>query len=301
MAAQAVQQPHLLGRSNPTPRVVPPDTIATTASPKMSEEATMLAAKIGLLPKLKRLEELRATAPNSEEEMALRQDVVENIMMAGYEVRAVAARIDRELANASEVLAFLAERRDRAVRLNSYADFISGGITGMISSGMKIGDAGGVAPDIIDSVEGAFQTGLATWALHEQRGEKRREQGVPSILTHLFQTKSAAQADYPPTVWTYLSSPIPASKTSASRLDIVVDRWLKVGVCFTHPRGHRHDTRTRIQHISNAETAPRVTIDILEDRIAMLNDLRATVVQMDEDLLEFTQCLQGLRRTSPAN
>lgn len=296
--ASAVEQIELLGKSNPSPRVV------AEVGPVMSQEATQFATSIGLLPKLQRIQELRQRstadggALTSLELLSLRQDVTETIVMSGYEVRTVAARIDRELANSSEVLAYLAERRDRAVRLNSYADFISGGITGIVSGGMKLGEVGGVAPDLIDTIEGGLQTSLAAWALHEQRGEARRERGVPSILSHLFQGKKSAEQDYPPAVWAYLSTPLPAAKNDACRLDLLVDRWVKLGVCFTH-RGHRVDTKQRIQNISNETPSnQKITIDVLEDRIAMLNDLRATIVQMDADLLELTQVVHGLRRVS---
>lgn len=292
LKANAVDRPDLLGRSNPTPRVVPP-LPAAIGSVKLSDEARQLGQALGLLPKLRRIEQLRATQPSSTELLAVKEDVMESCVTAGFEVRAVASRIDRELANASEVLAYLAERRDRAVRLNSYADLISGGISGLISGSMKIADAGGIAPDIIDTVEGGLQSGLATWAIKEQRGDRRREQGMPSILAHLFLPKTEAQVDYPPAVWSYLSSPLPASSSQASRLDLLVERWVKMGVCFTH-RGHAMDRRARAQQLSG-QTSHRVTVDLLEDRIAMLNDLRSTVVHMDVDLLELMQALRGTR------
>jgi hypothetical protein len=289
----AYGQTELLGRSNPTPRTVP-----AVAGATLSAEASQLAASMQVLPKLRRIQELRAASSTpSMELITLKQDSLESIVMAGYEIDTVTARIDRELANASEILAYLAERRDRAVRLNSYADFISGGITGIVSGGMKVADAGGIAPDLLDTIEGGLQTSLASWALQQQRGEQRRERGVPSILSHLFQTKAEAATDYPPAVWAFLSSPLPASKTNASKLDLLVNRWTKLGFCFTH-RGHRMDTRARVQHLAN-EGPPnaRLTVDVLEDRVAMLNDLRATIVQMNGDLLELTQVVHGQRAT----
>lgn len=296
-SAFAVDRPSLLGGSNPSLRTEIPPHQQPPGTARLSSDATQLAINMQLLPKLIHIEQLRSTAPNSIEYLALKQDVMESIVMAGYEAGTVTARIDRELANAGEVLGYLAERRDRAVRLNSYADFISGGITGIVSGSMNLGETGGKAPDTLDTIEGALQTSLATWALRQQRGEKRRERGMPSILAHLFQTKSAAQPDYPPAVWAFLSAPLPASKTNASRLDVLVDRWLKLGVCFTH-RGHRVDARTRIQHVAPSNLKQeRLTIDVLEDRIAMLNDLRATVVEIDAYLLELTQCVHGVRVT----
>lgn len=289
----------LVGKSNPTPRVVSP-----FENLGLSVETQMLANSMQLLPKLERLQELRAQSPASMtvdsklELLTVRQDCAEAVQLASCEVRSVTARIDRECANAGEVLAYLAERRDRAVRLNTYADLVSGGLTGIISGSLKLGDVPGPAGDIIDTVEGAMQTGLSAWALQQQRGEQRREQGAPSILTHLFQQKSVAEKDYPPAVWSFLTMPLPAAANKACRVDNLVDRWLKLGLCFTH-RGHRAGLEKRVQHVSGPNS-PKVTVDILEDRVAMLNDLRATVVHMDVELLELMQVVQGSRSTASA-
>jgi hypothetical protein len=308
-SAYAVDRPDLLGGSNPSLRTTVPQHQIAPGTARLSKDAIQIANALQIMPQLVRIEQLRASSATSLEYVALKQESLESIVMAGYEVHTVTSRIDRELANASEVLGYLAERRDRAVRLNSYADFISGGITGIISGGMNLGEAGGKAPDVLDTVEGVLQTGLASWALQQQRGDTRREKGIPSILAHLFGPKTEAATDYPPTVWSYLSSPLPPEvigaavapvtppPPDASRLDILVDRWIKLGLCFTH-RGHRTDTKARIQHLSGASTSnKRVTIDVLEDRIAMLNDLRATVVQMNTDLLELAQTVHGVRST----
>ncbi len=265
--------------------------------PVLSEEATIIARSLGImgnLELLQRRESGQSAAAPTVESLALRQDTIESIVQSGLEVRAVAARLDRELANANEILAYLAERRNRAVRLNTYADFISGGITGVVSGSLKMADLKGIAPDLIDTVEGVMQTGLSAWALQQQRGEQRREQAVPSMLTHLFQQKKNAEQDYPPSVWSYLNSPLPASKTSSSRLDILVDRWLKLELCLSHG-GHRTAPGDRAKRVSGHIDAQKITIDVLEDRVAMLTDLRATIVQMDSDLLEMMQIVKGTR------
>jgi len=311
--ALAVDGPQLLGGSN-QPRTTSILHSVQPANNSLSEEATQLATAMGIMPKIARIQQMRGAATTgaavpggsdgkitgyasvnaeSPEYMALKQDVLESLVMAGFEVRTVAGRIDHELANAGEVLAYLAERRDRAVRLNTYADFISGGITGIISGGLKLADAGGITADLLDTIEGGLQTSLASWAFQQQRGEAKREKGIPSILAHLFATKGEAAPDYPPAVWAYLSSPLPASKTNQCRLDLLVNRWRSLGYCFTH-KGHRRNDQ-RMQHVAEQAQKLRVTIDVLEDRVAMLNDLRATVVQMDSDLLELTQTLHGQR------
>jgi hypothetical protein len=290
--ANAQQNRSLLGTSNPSPKAM--SRVSPAGEPILSEEAKLVATSLGILPKLEQLQQARLAGGVSVDTVVTRQDCTEAILQSGLEVRTIAGRIDRELSNAGEVLAYLAERRDRAVRLNTYADLISGGITGVLSGGLKIADAAGVTPDIIDTAEGALQTGISTWALQQQAGEQRKQQGIPSILTHLFQERSSAQADYPASVWAYLSSPLPAAQSNASRLDILVDRWLKLGLCFTH-RGHGPPRERALKVAGHLETH-KVTIDVLEDRIAMLNDLRATIVQMDSDLLELMEVVRGGRK-----
>jgi len=265
----------------------------------LSSEARDLAQKLGILSMLERLEHLRATyqetvarQPNIEL-LALRLDLLEAVLTTSYDVRSVSNTIDREIAQTNEVHAYLAEQRDRAIRLNTYANFISGGITGIVGGALKLGDVNHISPDTIDTVEGAIQSSLATWAFRQQQGERRVEQGTPNTLAGLLNESSSPPAAYPLSVWQYLNSPPPGATKPETRREMLINRWAKRRFCLIH-RGHRVGNAERMQQVSGTHVeARRVTVDLLEDRMAMLTDLRSMITQMDSYLSEILNVIRG--------
>lgn len=228
--------------------------------------------------------------------MFLRQSALEVLTSAGYEVRSSVNSIDREVAEAEEVRAVLAERRDRAIRLNTYADFISGGVTGLVAGGLKLGDVSHFSPDIIDTSEGLVQTGLSAWAFQQQRGEKRLESGVPNLLAMVFDLKMERPYLIEPIVWSFFNADPISDPSGLTRRQLLREHWLKRNLCFTH-RGHRGPKHDRVKHLTGTHPEQtRMTIDVLEDRLAMFADLRSTLTQMDCLLLELAEVIRGIRR-----
>src|SRR5262245_62144518 len=79
----------------------------------LSAETMQLANKMGMTPALQRLKLLRqqgATDLQSKLELQIcKQDLTESVLIASQELRTIVARIDSELADASEIHAHLAE------------------------------------------------------------------------------------------------------------------------------------------------------------------------------------------------
>ncbi len=226
--------------------------------------------------------------------LSLRQTALEAIVSTGFELHGSMNSVDKEIAEAEEIRAVLAERRDRAIRLNTYADFISGGITGIVSGALNLGEVRQYAPNTIDTSEGVVQTALSAWAFQQQRGEKRLESGVPNLLTVVFDLNAQCPAGFSPAVWGFFNSTPSNNATGTTRRQYLRDHWMKRNLCFSH-RGHRtpaqHD---RVKHLTgNQSEQSRVTIDVLEDRLAMFADLRATLAQMDCLLQELAEVVRG--------
>ncbi|MBX9686646.1 MAG: hypothetical protein K2X27_08085 [Candidatus Obscuribacterales bacterium] len=290
-ARAATERAQILGNSHHLSK--PLYTQESLNSSKLSYTAMQLAEQLGMMPDMERLQNLREQnndqIPQTLEALLIRQNLSETMQNTTLELRTVVARVDREIASANEIHAHLAERRDRAVRLNTYADFISGGVTGIVSGSMKLGDVTHFAPDVIDTVEGVVQSGLSCWALSQQKGERRMEQGIPSILAHLINQSKSAENDYPHSTWTYLNLPANGS-SGPSALKQLVDRWFSLDLCLRHT-GHRGSKDKRQQSLSSGKL--KLTIDILEDRLAMLTDLRSCLLQMDYVNLELLQFIRG--------
>jgi hypothetical protein len=231
-----------------------------------------------------RIQELKASRTSTDSQrLSATNDLLLRILEVSTEIRVLTNRIDREVADADQRRAVLAERRDRAVRINTYADLVSGGITGLIGGGVSLGGVNHIAPDVIDTVEGGVQTGLSAWALQQQRGEQRIERTQPGLLAAIMDPTKRDVHEYPDDVWMFLNEKGPAG---FSLRELLANKWTKFGFCMRHS-GHRTPPRDRMIHMAMLHpTSNRVTIDLLEDRIAMLYDLRATVTRLEDELLQ---------------
>lgn len=258
-------------------------------SPILSQENIDLAKSIGILPELEQWQSMKQnpSAASIAEVVSLKLELVESILIASYENRAVVNKINKEIAAASEVNAYLAEQRDRALRLNTYVNFISGGITRMVTGGLTLGSVNHIAPDTLTAIEGVIQTSLATWGVHQLRGEKRLErQGTENMLTPIFDPSSPTAANYPPSVWNYLNSSPSAAKKQPSRRQQLLDHWYSNGLYLMRNK-HKLTDDQRLQHVSGTNQVTfRITNDLLQDRMAMLTDLKTVVSEMDDNLLE---------------
>lgn len=259
----------------------------------LSPDAYALAITWGLTQYLERYSQLRAIPPENRssdqrvELLEVRHNMSERVMKCLLDVRRTLNKIDRESASTQEVQATLMERRDRAIRFNTYADMVAGGMTGIASGGLKLGSLPW-SPDIIDCVEGVLQTGLSGWALSNEIGQHKFIQGVPSVLANLILENNPGNPEYPKSVWQFLNAVPANTKNGLTRRATLVKRWTDKEFCLVHG-GHLRKKADRIHHIAGTHDRPQISIDVLEDRVAMLMDLRATVTLMDEVLAEFAE------------
>lgn len=262
----------------------------------LSSDTIDLATKLNLLPKLVHLEEERQKVSTDSQIVklaALKQDLIYELMDYEYDIRIAMNRIELEVDKANDKYALLAEKRDRAIRLNTYANLVSGGLTGIISGGLSLGQVNFIAPSTIDTVEGVIQTSLSAWGLHELRGEHKLERGVPNILASLIENNT--NQFFPQSVWLYLNSIPNDSLSGKTRKDALVDRWDKLGF-GSKPFKHRNDQRERMGKAAGVTQSPhRITVHVLEDRMAMLIDLQTTVSEMETNLQEILQFIRGTR------
>ena len=92
---------------------------------KLSPGAANLAQTLGVSAKLSQL----MTLPTGTERekfaaMILKQEIIEAVLCQTLEVRSCLGRLDVEIAEADDLQAFLQEKRDKAIRLNTIANFI---------------------------------------------------------------------------------------------------------------------------------------------------------------------------------
>lgn len=275
--------------------VAPAETIVTR---NLSADTIDLAKQLGLLPRLIKLEEDRQNASSDTQLIKLaayKQDLVYELMDYEFDIRIASNKIETEVDKANDKYALLAEKRDRAIRLNTYANLVSGGLTGMISGGLSLGRVNPIAPDTIDTVEGVIQTSLSAWGLHELRGEHKLERGVPNMLASLVDQKPEAKHLFPQSVWLYLNSVPSDTLTGQTRKESLVTRWEErgFGAVPFRQKAHQHERMDRAAGVQNRPH--RITVHVLEDRMAMLTDLQTEVSQMETNLQEILQFIRGTR------
>lgn len=274
-----------------------PNSQVTVSS--LCADSRFLATNLGIMPLLEELDSLSTKdgEHNSMRSLLLKQEIVELLVVTNYEIRFVTNRIDKELAETNEILAYLAERRDRAIRVNTYANFISGGLTGIVRGGMDLGNIVHVPPNTIEVAEGTIQSSLAGWAYHQQLTDKRLEQGVPNMLAKFMNKGEQRPTEFPASIWGYLNAVPADGKSTSTRRAKLIKRWIDRRMCLLHP-AHREKTELRAARVSGSEGKPRtVDIGILEDRVAMLTELRCAVTGMENLLLEISRSLRSFGLT----
>ncbi|MFA7339258.1 MAG: hypothetical protein WC028_20935 [Candidatus Obscuribacterales bacterium] len=271
--------------------------------PELTPEALRLAHTLAIDSDLEKLSKLthgpdQSTAQTSSNDLLktllLKQSLTEAVVYESFEVRSCLSNLETEIAQADDLQAFLEERRDKVIRLNTIANFISGGVTGIIGGALKIGGVNEQSANGIDTGEGITQTALALLALKQQAGEKKIVEGTPNMLTKLFDINAShSQRDYPPSVWNYLTSVPENSSTGLTRQQTLMKRWQDLKVINT--KASQAQRREAIGHITGTHPQPIVSIDLLDARSAMLHDVRAVVSEMDHPLLELMQTIRNAK------
>src|SRR5439155_17249218 len=191
---------------------------------------------------------------------------------------------------ADEMKAYLEGRRDKAMRLNNVATFATAGGLGVLGNAVQYG-SNEIPGETIELIAGGVAMALSGAAFRQQNGEKRTMDRSPNMLAQFFDRPAAAHTIYPASVWKYLNSPPPSSGKSATRKDLLIQKWERF------ERIERRGTPAAERKIELlAGTVPQrrtVTIDLLDDRSAMLSDLRAEISSMSHGLFELLRACRS--------
>jgi hypothetical protein len=276
-------------------QVTRPPEASITQLPKLSPGAQEVATEIGVTPLIERLSRLPERdrgvgGPMSLEALSLRQEITEAVLGASLEVDGVIAEIDNELAQISAIRADLEARRDRAIGLNTLANIIAGGATGVIGTALQFKNSTANLGNAIGVAGAGVSTVLSFIGLRQQRGGHRALGVAPNLLAKLFDKKPEFHSDYPAEVWTYLNAVPPAEPGNETRRALLIKRWTDLGriESIETPKG-----QSKIDSLTSSISQQRsLTIDLLNDRGAMLADVRAQVSLIKRDL---SKLMLGLR------
>ena len=274
--------------ANPRPQA------PTTQQPKLSPGAEEVASEIGVTPlieRLYRLPERGVGGTMSLEALSLRQEITEAVVGASLEVDGVIAEIDSELAQINAIRTDLEARRDHAINLNTIANIVASGFTGVLGTALQFKNSTANLGNGIGVAGAGISTLLSVIGLRQQRGGHKALGVAPNLLARLFDKKPEFHSDYPAEVWTYLNAVPPAESGKETRRGLLIKRWAELGriESIDTPKGQR-----KIELLTSSISQQRsLTIDLLDDRGAMLADVRAQVSLIKRDLSKLMLALRS--------
>jgi len=260
---------------------------------RLSPEAAQVADEIGVTSLLERLSSgsSAAGASTSLETLVVRQEITERVLVASLDVDSVNAVIDTEVEQIRAIRSDLQAQRDKAQNIINIASLITGGALGVVNTALQfssktanlgngIGVAGGTA-SVVLSVIGI-----------RQQGGRRTLGDSPRMLARFFGrqpgTSEAIQSAYPEAVWAYLNSVPPSQPTKGTRREQLIAKWRSEGRVAQSPSKSKNNVEALSGNISQSR---KLSISDMDDRVAMLQDVRARVSLMKRELSEILRSL----------
>lgn len=241
--------------------------------------AWQVASIIRVEPLLKRLRYLTAVPGMSLEELALRQQITEAVVVASLDLDSIVDDIDNERAQIVELQNIVLARRQRAIGTTNLATLALSTGLGALSGVLQFSDTTKGAGNIIGFAAGGLSTLLSFRSLRQQHSGKRPDWVLPGMLAPFFHDP---HSQYPADIWAYLNS-VPAKGSSqASRREQLLAQWLAAGRV---PRLDSPQAAPKIALLTDTDAANRkLDMDLLAERAAMLADVRDEVSVMKCDL-----------------
>jgi hypothetical protein len=246
--------------------------------------AEQTAEATGLLPLFLQMKVMAAkpTSENRVELLLLEQQVLLQVTSASLQVDAAAGQIDSEIAEVRELENYMSGRRDARVdRLNLLGIGI-GGVAGTASSALGF-TVHNHAAAVTGIIAGVATASMSFAGLRMSRHGEERELMVQSnMLAKVFSHPSDANNVYPPVVVSFMNAVAPNDTDGLSRQDRLIRSWIEVGRI---PEPATVKGKEKIDHMTSLPGLKiKQSISDLDDRQAMLYDLRVRLNYMKEDL-----------------
>jgi hypothetical protein len=258
-----------------------------------TEQSTVMrtAGVIQVLSEINQLNELVRNQPDPSKITPLRQIIIEKVLAASLEVDATIAQIDNEIAQANEVRGYLSDKRDKAVNRANLLSIVSGGTLGATSAGLQLPSGDNKASSIVGIAAGVVSSSLAISGIRAQKGGTRLFDFSSNMLAEVLDRPALGDSRYDPIVWSFLNDVAPSDEEGLTRKERLIQTWI------TLRRTDPPSTSAGKNKIDRVTSQPSnklpLTIDDLEDRSAMLQDVRAKISFLKRDLAALLLSLPG--------
>jgi hypothetical protein len=271
-----------------------------------SPEAVSLARQLDLVPRFKRLQQLRSdmnalgeSKPSSESRLELsevKEEIIETIEQTRLEADYVQAELSVEIAAQNELLRELTSYRDHIVNRANQWSFRTNGALWAIGEALDIPTYShprySISSGTIGILAGLVPSVFSIFAIHASAGPHIDRAPRPNLLAPLFQFPTTIRRlEYPKSVWDFLHSPPSSNPSGKSRLDMLVGHWVEDS--NIHLFSDKCSNR-QIEEITGV-TAQSTTINLVSDRLNMLDQLHALINHMNRPLLELMMVVRGTK------
>jgi hypothetical protein len=230
-----------------------------------------------------------ASDPPSREALFLRQQIIELVLSSMLETDGTIAEIDYEIDRLTEVRAYLEVRRDRNLMIGGVAMIVTSAVSGVASAAIELTEGSTTLDAAINLAGGAISATLSVLGL--------REQLAPFLATG----PAAEPAQYPAALWQYFNSPVPTEAARGVRRERLIRQWTEAGLIA--PERKTKDQRYYELLAASDTSGERLTISLVNTRIAMLAGVRVWAERMKRDLSQFMVAFRthARRPVPPAN
>ncbi len=239
---------------------------------------------IGVKDRLAQLTALQKRGEgDSNTALRLRDQVLQAVMLASFDVDETLARIDAEAAHASDSQAVLRAQKERRNTQLDIATFVIGGVLSTAGSAMQLTRGLDHAGNALNVAGGASTITLSIVQL-SGRGNKRLLLSPYNMLAEVLDQKPNAQSHYPAVVKAYLSAPFAQDgqlPDEAPPSDSLQKTWYRLHLLQS---GGSHEGASLQSATTDSTTGLRLTETELQDREAMLRDLHGAVALLKTDL-----------------
>src|ERR1700722_6921869 len=264
-------------------KMIPSLAMAALAFSAFAQDQVIRTARIiQVLPEISQLNELVRNQSDASKITPVRQLIIEKVLAASLEVDATIAQIDNEIAQSNEVRGFRSDKRDKAVNRANLMSIVSGGTLGATSAGLQLPSGENKASSIVGIAAVVLSSSLAISGIRAQKGATRLFYFSSNLLAELFDRPALGDSRYDPIVWSFLNDVAPTEEERLTRKERLIQTWITLK--RTDPPSTSAGTKKIDKVTSQPSDKLPLTIDDLEDRSAMLEDVRAKISFLKRDL-----------------
>lgn len=281
---------------------------------ELSPNTLQLANTIGLTPLLEHIQLLRSEQTDGRtttlDGVIAKQDLYETVQKAtlailqtNLEADFALAEINAEQSLYGEILNTYTNDRDKAITRTNAISFISNGALWAVCESLAIPSYRfskyAIPSGIVGIPAGVVPSIASLYTLKQINGKKTMSEVEPNMLAKLFGYPTTVEIEYPRSVWEFLNQVPAGDKSSKTRREQLIDRWVADANIHSFT-----DRKSKKQlDVLTASVAQRkgLSIATLSARQDMLEQLSAEIMKMKRMLLELTMALSGEKHLTAGN